>query len=595
MTSVFRSINASTQASKWLSVFVFFVMVVSSLSYYLSQQVLSVITWDVYGYYLYLPAIFKYQDISQFAFTLDHLASYKMSADIYQVYHLDEARSAPLYTIGMAIIYMPFYFVADIIAKLSSYTADGMSLPYQWAIILCCWTWVAMGLYFVRKTLQRLKFGEGIISLAILGIYLGTNLFHYAAFEVGMPHVYLFTLYIALINYTIKWHDQPNAKDTVIIGLIIALLCLCRPSEVISILIPLLYGIKSLKEIPIKIKMLFANGQYVMLLAGVGLLVVSIQLVFWKLGHGSFFFNGYRDHSFDFKSPHIIDGLFSFRKGWLIYSPLIGFGLLGLFFARKNIEELSNSFLVFMLLNIYIIFSWPIWWYASSFGARAVIQSYPILLICFASLCVYLTAKKYYRYFLYATMILFICLNQFQDWQYRRGIVLGDGTTSTYYKATFFETKRDKMMRKYVDSNERIPQSLRSKKGEVLNSKIIVGDEQTVNSKKYSPKLEYGVTRENVESLKDRWIEVESELGYTGDRFDQFSGAKLVMAVRRNDKSIKWVGVRVQRMIEEDIMAKVTFDYQIPSELKAGDVLETYLWNNGPDVLQVKSLKFTLY
>jgi len=559
--------------SKLITLLVFITIVIASFVHYSSKEILDVISWDVYGYYLYLPAIFKYHDISQFGFTLQHLENYRISADIYQIYHLDDLRSAPLYTIGMAILYSPFYFLADIIANLTSYETDGMSKPYQWSIVLCCWTYIAIGLYYARKTLKLLAFKEEVICVALVSIYLGTNFFHYASFVTGMPHAYLFTLYIALIYHTIKWHEKPSYKTTSIIAILIALLCLCRPSEAISILIPLLYGIKSFKDIPKKFKFVFENRKHVLLLSLIGFSLVSVQVVFWKLGH---------------------DGLFSFRKGWFLYTPIAFLSLLGFFF-RRYFSKLHLGLLIFILLNVYIIFSWHIWWYASSFGARAVIQSYPILLISLAALIGFLIDKKILKYGLYFLLFLFICLNQFQDWQYRNRILLQDGTTSTYYKSTFFNTKFDKMLRKYVDSNEKRPLTMNFDDKETIDLVKLDTLADKIISGKYGPDIVIDITAENIEKYRSQWLDVESTLLYKGDLFDQYRGAKLIITTRRNDKHLKWVGVRVQRLFEENETKTINFDYQVPDEIQIGDKIECVLWNNGPDIISMESMKLSLF
>ncbi|MBK6776976.1 MAG: hypothetical protein IPG74_14450 [Flavobacteriales bacterium] len=61
------------------------------------------------------------------------------------------------------------------------------------------------------------------------------------------------------------------------------------------------------------------------------LIAVSPLFIYWKVYAGSFFWDSYQNpgEGLDIFYPHIHNFLFSFRKGWLLYSPLIALALLG--------------------------------------------------------------------------------------------------------------------------------------------------------------------------------------------------------------------------------------------------------------------------
>ena len=141
------------------------ILIISSLIHHLSDEVISVISWEVYGYYIYLPAIFKYGDTTHYLFSTTHLSQYYISSDLYQVIDWNGSKT-PIYTIGMALIYLPFYFIADIVAFLSpNYANDGLSTPYQWGIIIASWVYAGIGLYYSRLGLKAMKFPDHVVSL----------------------------------------------------------------------------------------------------------------------------------------------------------------------------------------------------------------------------------------------------------------------------------------------------------------------------------------------------------------------------------------------------------------------------------------------
>lgn len=115
------------------------VIVLTSLIYYQNQPI-EVISWDVYGYYSYLPGIFIYEDVPNYGFVASHFSKYNVSANLYQLAEIQEGVFAPIYTMGMAILWLPFFFIAHIITQLTGiYPADGMSFYYQLAIVTACW------------------------------------------------------------------------------------------------------------------------------------------------------------------------------------------------------------------------------------------------------------------------------------------------------------------------------------------------------------------------------------------------------------------------------------------------------------------------
>ena len=96
------------------------------------------ISWDVSGYYHYLPAIFIYHDIKKQEYMADINARYFPSPAYDQSFgHHDSGNRVNKYAIGQAVMYTPFFLAAHAFTKLThAYPADGYSKPYQLAIWL---------------------------------------------------------------------------------------------------------------------------------------------------------------------------------------------------------------------------------------------------------------------------------------------------------------------------------------------------------------------------------------------------------------------------------------------------------------------------
>ena len=170
----------------------------------------------------------------------------------------------------------------------------------------------------------------------------------------------------------------------------------------------------------------------------VAFLVIFPQLVYWKYSTGSWVYYSYGEEGFYFNHPHIFDGFFSYRKGWFIYTPIMLFFVAGFFFMRKRIPELFLPLSIFLLLNIYVVFSWWCWWYGGSFGARPMIDSYGFLALPFAALVEkVIHQKKWQKIMAAAFLLFFMYLNLFQTRQYRTSMIHWDSMTKQAYWKVF--------------------------------------------------------------------------------------------------------------------------------------------------------------
>ncbi len=338
------------------------------------------LSWDVFGYYLYLPAGIIYEDLASLSFIDEIFPKYIPAGDFHHAVDADSGNKVMKYPIGMALLYLPFFLMAHLFASLSSFPADGFSLPYQLAISWGSLVYAFLGLMLLRKVL--LKYFSDLSTALTLGVLvLATNYLNYVSFDGAMPHNYLFTLYTCILWLTIRWHEDQKLGTAFLLGLCIGLATIIRPIELMTILIPLLWGIKGRKSLGKKWQLILQNWQQVLALAFGMFLMGMVQMSYWKLYSGHWFFYSYGEFGFDWLSPHILDGLFSARKGWLVYTPVMIFALLGFRPLYIKYRGIFWSLLTFLLLTVYVVYSWEVWWYGGSFGSRAMIQSYALLSI----------------------------------------------------------------------------------------------------------------------------------------------------------------------------------------------------------------------
>jgi hypothetical protein len=436
-----------TNSSRKISLFVF--LFISLLFVFVKmRQVKTVepfirdsyaLSWDNYGYYLYLPSIIIHHDPGmQDHVWIDRLNStYQKDRPFYQVQPGQKNRLVNVYPAGFAVFNFPFFCAGHLYAKIAGYPPDGLSPPYQWAMIFSALFYGILGMWWLRKLLLR-YFNDNLSALLLLLIGCGTNLYYYATYECLLPHVYLFAADTLLILLAIKWHERPDKKTAFYIGLILGLITITRPSEIVWLLVPLFWNVRGWKSLKEKFRFLLQQKLHVLLLIAGMLLVGSLQLIYWKYASGNWFsFN--HTEGFDFFHPFTLKVLFSYKKGWLLYTPLMLLAIIGFIPLYKKRRDLFFPFILFFLANLWFISSWECWWYAGTFGQRPFVQSYGLMAIPLGFLFQSFS-KNVFRYTAFGLAGFFLLLNQFQTWQINHDILSRELMTKDYYWKVFGKT-----------------------------------------------------------------------------------------------------------------------------------------------------------
>lgn len=325
------------------------------------------IAWDVAGYYWYLPSVFIYKDLRRQEFKDSILQKYHPSGNDFQEAFLYKGNYVMKYSSGMALMYTPFFLAAHLVAGALGYPRDGFSLPYQFAIQFGGFLVALLGLWLFRKLLLRF-YNDKVVALALFALVVGTNYLNYAAIDTGMPHSWLFTLYVVLILCTIRFYEAPNYKYAVYIGLLVGLATLTRPTDLISLLIPLLWGLRGLSIAAVKKQVSFLghNFRYIGIAGLCAIGMFAIQLFYWRHTTGQWLIYSYQDQGFSWSSPNFQKYIFGYTTGWLVYTPMMFLAFLGLIPLIRNNAHWP-VLLAFFLVNLYIVCAWNVWYY----GGRA--------------------------------------------------------------------------------------------------------------------------------------------------------------------------------------------------------------------------------
>ena len=403
---------------------------------------------DVAFYYSYLPSVFYHHDITQ-----EFLNQPENNHLIGKFSFPPKAPNGNYVfksTMGMSITYLPFFVAAHYYAKIFNEPVDAYSEPYQFAIQFSSLFYFVFGLIFLIRIL-RLHFPDSVVSLSLFIIIFGTNAIYYLTVGAGMSHAADFGFICCFMYYTIKWHRQQYVKGSLLIGLMLGLLTLIRPINFLVILFFVFYDVKNFDDLKLKFKLFFNSKLQIFLVLITAFLTVLPQLLYWKHQTGSYFFNSYVGEHFFFNHPQIMNGLFSFRKGWLIYTPILIFALIGFYHLRKLHRDYFFPILLLFLLYIYVAFSWWCWWYGGSYGQRSLIDIYPFLALPLA--CFLLTLKNsnaLKKKITYSVITLLVILNLYQTIQARWNNIHFDSMTKEAYLDVFFRFSKNPEAEKYL-------------------------------------------------------------------------------------------------------------------------------------------------
>lgn len=555
------------------------------------------ISWDVAGYYLYLPAVFIYGDLKKLSFGAEMLAKYHSAPELSAFPHSSGNRVVK-YSGGQALQYLPWFLAGHAGAKLLGYPADGFSLPYQFAISMGSLLVAMLGLWFLRKTLMRF-FSDRATALTLLLIALGTNYLEYTAFHGALTHNWLFTLYAILLYVTIRFYEKPSLALAGVIGILVGWAALTRPTDIISAIIPLAWGIRSRVDFSARIKFWLGHWPKLTLAAVLTAAIGFIQLAYWKYASGEWIVYSYQDQGFSWLRPHVLNGLFSYRAGWLVYSPVMVFALIGFVpFARQQ-PRLWPAALVFCCLYMYITFAWDIWWYGGSLGQRAMVQSYPVWALALAALVEWaFRQKRVFQASFFVTAALLIWYNFWLTHHAHKGGLLKVGEmTKAYFWKILGKSEVEENAIKLLDTKDEV-------RGERQNVRLLYSNDFEADSVRCPVPAIAGNNSMYLDEARQsspvyivplpgeeaRWIRATAQFRCDQKEWDVWKMTQWVVRFSNKGQRVKENMIRIYRLLDSGQTRELYIDAKLPK--KPFDRIEVFFWNAGsPKLLLVDDLQ----
>lgn len=393
------------------------------------------ITGDAQAYYAYLPALFIYQDLG-YSFIDDVNAKYYPPE--HQKDFVKPAGDGVVNKTfpGVAILYLPFFLIAHFLASIFSDSPDGFSTIYQVLFDVGLWTYLFFGLLFLSKILRMLQFSKKIVALTLTAIAIGTNVYFYSVYDQSVTHIYNFFLINAVIYCLFRFQQSQSFKWLGFTFLILAILAITRPTNVLVMgLIFFFFPNRKFYWDVWNVLKQLKNGGKILLIV---LPIFAIPFILWKAQTNNWIVYSYGDEKFDFTQPHFFEFLFSYFKGWFVYTPIALIAILvgGYLLLKKDLTKFWIAIL-FYGLTTYIFSSWWCWYYGAGMSQRVMIDHY-ILLAVLLALCFQKMAElKWLKFVLMPIFIGVVGLNVVQAYQIRFGILEGGFATKEKYWDNF--------------------------------------------------------------------------------------------------------------------------------------------------------------
>lgn len=415
-----------------------------------------ILTSDTFEYYSYLSMTFLASDPFFYNWEAEPHWEYAWVQET-----PGGSKSTLKMTMGMSMLYAPFFGLAHGTAKLFGLQADGYSEIYQFGILFCALFWLSLGLFCLRSVLEK-YFSQTVVILTLVAIMLGTNIDWYLFVRVGITHPFTFSLSAILLYLVQNWYERPNFRGAILMGLVMGLLALIRPVNALFSLTFLLFGLASKAAILERVKFLLGRYKMVLAIVAAGFLVILPQLIFWKLTTGSFLYYTYHDEGFHFDHPQFYQGILGYRNGWLRYSPIMLLAILGIPFLWFRLREWFWVVASFIPIYIFVVVSWWCWWYIG-YGNRAMIDAYALLSLPMASFLAMISEGKLWRKTIaVALVVLFVSHNALQTAQCKLGIIHISAMTKRAYWKTFLSLEKPEHYADYLS----FPNVEAAKKGE---------------------------------------------------------------------------------------------------------------------------------
>jgi len=545
------------------------------------------IAWDAAGYYWYLPSVFIYHDLADQAWADSLIREYQPGPpDISGFgFRAENGHVVMKYPAGMALVETPFFLIGHGLAKILGYPVDGFSRPYQAGIQIGALLVAFLGLWMLRRLLL-FYYKDGVVALCLAVLVVGTNYLNYSAIDGSISHGWLFTLYVGLMLCSRRFYLKPTSGGAIGIGALCGLATLIRPTDIIACIIPLLWGLDSLRPAAVRQRFAFLwQHRLKLVLAALAAgCFIAVQLVYWKAVAGHWLVYSYQDQGFSWLRPHVFDYTFSYRSGWITYTPAMLLALIGAIpFLRQGPNRVAIA--VFSAIAFYLVTAWDVWWYAGM-GGRAMVQYYPALLFPMAALFTWLATRKLRMLIATPVVLLLVFVNIWFTHHAHGGSLYDSegGMSARYYWRVIGRWSAPEETLKLRDGKylyeAPMPATARLLYSNTLHGNAVDGGDTMLvmdATQKVSPDFTFAYKRGT-----ERWLRAEAVFHCTIREPVSWNMLQFCLGLWQGKERLREGMVRVYRFLDDGETKTISVDLKLPHSSE-GDSVNVHFWNVDSD------------
>ncbi len=396
-----------------------------------------IIDGDGSGYYAYLTTLLVHKT-TDFTAVFEYEKSKRGLDYVGHYFHRKDDVLTNKYFLGTSLLILPFYLLALLYSFIIGMPPDGYNILFQYGVALAAAIYTAAGLLITGRLLTTYNINRNTITLSLVAVLLGTNLFYYTFLHPSHSHAYSFFAISLFLLASRQFFLTLSNRSLYLAAFALGLVILIRPTNGFVV-----FALPFLAErshmLTSALTRLKKNLRLIIAAILIPIAVISIQLIFNLVQTGQLFYWSYQNEGFNFLHPAMIDFLFSYRKGFFLYTPLMILLIPSVYLLRGSKFQLI-TFTLFFLLLVYFLSSWWNWFYGDSFGMRPMIDYYALFLIPIARFFQFIASRKKLRILISAFVVLTTSLNLVQAYQYQKGIIHPDAMTKDKYWYVFLKT-----------------------------------------------------------------------------------------------------------------------------------------------------------
>lgn len=547
------------------------------------EEYKGIIRSDGKGYYAYLSSIFIE---GKFGNEKEEL-----------LYHVrdENGRLVNKYTYGTALLQSPFFLTAWLYASITGDADDAYSKPFQIAISLSALFYFLAGLYLLYRVLRKeTDLPELLLLFLIAALALGTPLFYYVIYYGSFSHIYSFFLINLFIALTIRYREHSDTKNFILLGIIAGLIFMTRPVNILLVLfVPLLFNNgKDFMDF-IRNKLLPSKKLWKIIAAFI--IPVLIQMILWHQQCGKWFYWSYRGEGFYFTDPEFFNFLFSYKKGFFVYSPLF-FILLPLTLYALLIKQFrAIVFSLAFCLITYVFSSWYCWYYSDAFGMRPMMDFYGIFFL-FAALGIMLIRSSVYRSLSLIWIGICIPVNLVFAYQHQQGIVHPNAMNGKKFWMTFLKT--DSSLKNQFggvqDGAPYAPFGLETLKEKQSDFKEEPAGFLNMEGQEFAATTEF-LADSRLDANEKLWIRIRFK-----SKIEQADAGKqclfVVHLLSSRDSTLYYQGIPIKEYPQEEtgVWKENELTLLIANPLSQNDKVGLYFWNRDREKIMIDDLSVEL-